>query len=37
MIAGLYDPGPSMRRLPAEGQGAQGDYVLLAEVQVMGE
>lgn len=37
LIAGLYDPAPSLQRLPVEGQGAQGDHVLLTEVEVVGE
>jgi mannosyltransferase len=34
LICGLYRPGESMHRLPASGDGARGDYVLLAEIEV---
>jgi hypothetical protein len=37
LIAGLYDPGPSLQRLPVEGPGGRGDHILLTEVRVLGE
>ncbi|MBL7199258.1 MAG: glycosyltransferase family 39 protein [Anaerolineae bacterium] len=35
LIAGLYDPGPGLRRLPVQGEGAHGDHIVLAEVEVI--
>jgi mannosyltransferase len=37
LIAGLYSPGASLTRLPVQGQGAQGDHILLAEVELQAE
>ena len=37
LIAGLYRPGGSMPRLPVTGEGAQGDHVVLAEIEVRGD
>lgn len=34
LIAGLYSPGVSRTRLPVQGEGAQGDHLLLAEVRL---
>ena len=34
VIAGLYNPGASKARLPVVGEGAQGDYMLLSEIQI---
>jgi hypothetical protein len=34
LIAGLYRPGGRMPRLPVSGQGAQGDHVVLADIEV---
>ncbi|MFN2130773.1 MAG: glycosyltransferase family 39 protein [Anaerolineae bacterium] len=34
LIVGLYSPGRDKARLPVEGDGAQGDYVLLAEIEI---
>lgn len=36
LIAGMYRPGGSMPRLPASGQGARGDHIVLAEIEVQG-
>jgi hypothetical protein len=35
LIAGLYSPGTSRTRLLVQGQGAQGDHILLTEVQLL--
>jgi hypothetical protein len=34
LIAGLYSPGQSLRRLPVTGDGSQGDHILLAEITI---
>jgi hypothetical protein len=35
LIAGLYNPGPGMPRLPVIGEGASGDHLLLAEIEIL--
>jgi len=35
LIVGLYNPGPGMPRLAATGQGARGDHLLVAEIEVL--
>jgi hypothetical protein len=34
LIAGLYSPGQGLRRLPVNGDGSQGDHILLAEITI---
>jgi hypothetical protein len=37
LIAGLYDPGPGLIRLPTHGEGAYGDYILIAEIEIQNQ
>ena len=34
LIAGLYSPGADKSRLPVEGEGSQGDHILLTEIEI---
>ncbi len=34
LVAGLYSPGGDMARLPVEGEGSQGDHILLTEIKI---
>jgi hypothetical protein len=37
LIAGLYRPGRNTPRLSVSGQGARGDHVVLAEIEIRGD
>jgi 4-amino-4-deoxy-L-arabinose transferase-like glycosyltransferase len=37
LITGLYRPGGNMPRLPLSGQNAQGDHIVLAEIEISGD
>jgi hypothetical protein len=34
LIVGLYSPGHEKARLPVEGEGSRGDYILLTEIEI---